>query len=118
MLTNTIRFLLHLWLRIPFGYICRVHHKDSHVTLLKDYWVVMTSGKTNQKLPITLLSHHFQNELALRMKAIGYDVDVFFEKDAYASVKPLDEIKIQAGAGRSEELLVDDRAKLLATKRG
>ena len=116
MLTTTIRFFLHLWLRIPFGYICRVHHKDSHMTLRKDYWVIMTSRKTSQTLPITLVSHHLQNEFALRMKAIGYDVDEFFDKNAYARVKPLDDIQIHTSAGRSEELLVDARANLRTTK--
>ena len=117
MLTNTIRFLLHLWIRIPFGYICRVHHKDSHMTLRKDYWVVMTNGKTSRTLPITLLSHHLQHEFALSMKKIGYDVDVFFDKNAYANVKPLDEINIKAHAGQSESLLVDERATIHTTKR-
>lgn len=86
------------------------------MTLRKDYWVIMTSGKTNQTLPITLVSHHLQNEFALRMKAIGYDVDAFFDKNAYARVKPLDDIQIQTNAGRSEEMLVDDRAKLQTTR--
>lgn len=87
------------------------------MTLRKDYWVIMTSRKTSQTLPITLVSHHLQNEFALRMKAIGYDVDAFFDKNAYARVKPLHDIQIQTDSSRSEDLLVNDRAKLLAKKR-
>lgn len=74
-----VRFFLNIWLKIPFGYICRVHHETSHMTLRKDYWVIVTSGKSTDALPITFVSHHLQHEFALRMKAIGYDVGTFFD---------------------------------------
>lgn len=46
MVTTIIRFFLNIWLKVPFGYICRVHHKDSYMTLRKDYWIIVTHGQT------------------------------------------------------------------------
>ena len=94
MLTAIIRFFLNIWLKVPFGYICRVHHNDSHMTLRKDYWIVVSRGKATDMLPITFVSHHLQNEFALRMKAIGYDVDAYFDKNAHAQVSPASDINI------------------------
>lgn len=79
MRTTIIRFFLNIWLRLPFGHICRIHHDKAHITLLKNYWVVVSDGASSDALPITVISPALQHELALRMKAIGYDVDAYFD---------------------------------------
>lgn len=101
MLTAIIRCFLKIWLKVPFGYICRVHHNDSHMTLRKDYWIVVSRGKATDMLPITFVSHHLQNEFALRMKAIGYDVDTYFDKNAHAQVSPASDINVRDLTTRS-----------------
>lgn len=108
MVTTIVRFFLKLWLKVPFGYICRVHHKDSYMTLRKDYWIIVTHGNTTDALPITFVSHHLQHEFALRMKAIGYDVDQYFDKNAHANVTPISEIHLHDLVGRVEPVLVED----------
>lgn len=79
-----VRLALAIWMRMPFGYICRVHHGTSHMTLRKDFWIIVSDGKTTDALPINTVSHHLQNEFALRMKAIGYDVDTYFDHNGDA----------------------------------
>lgn len=74
-----VRLALAIWMRLPFGHICRVHHGTSHMTLRKDFWIIVSDGNTTDALPINAVSHHLQNEFALRMKAIGYNVDAYFD---------------------------------------
>ena len=107
MVAAIIRFTLNLWLKVPFGYICRVYHNDSHMTLRKDYWIVVTRGNATDMLPITFVSHHLQNEFALRMKAIGYDVDAYFDKNAHAQVSPNSGINIRDLTTRAPSLAQD-----------
>lgn len=93
--TCIVRFVLRIWLKIPFGYICRVHHQDAYMTLHKNYWVHVVNGNSIDTLPINVVSHHLQNEFALRMKAIGYNVDEFFDHNAYAHVATDSAVAVQ-----------------------
>lgn len=108
MRTTIIRFFLNIWLKIPFGYICRVHHKDAHITLLKNYWVVMSRDGTSDALPITVISYTLQHELALRMKAIGYDVNAFFDYKPEAN----EDTEVSTSTSTSTSKTLNDAAVL------
>ncbi len=89
-----VRLALALWMRIPFGYICRVHHGAGHMTLRKDFWIIVSDGKTTDALPINTVSHHLQNEFALRMKAIGYNVDAYFDHNGDAQTLATADVRV------------------------
>ena len=85
--------VLNLWLRIPFGRICRVHQGASSMTLRKDFWIIVSDGVSFDTLPISAVSSFMQNELALRMRSVGYDINKYFDhlaaKEEVKTPKPL-----------------------------
>lgn len=112
MFSTLVHLALNLWLKVPFGYVCRIHHKDAHMTLRKDFWVVFTNGNTTDTLPVTVISHHLQHEFAMRMKDLGYHMDAFFDKHTHAPVAPSMDISLRDPSGRIEPYFAEEKPSL------
>jgi len=66
------RFVMRVWLVIPFGYICKFKYGELTVTLKKNLWLVISDGHSNDALPINLVSQELVDECEKQMMMRGY----------------------------------------------
>jgi len=68
------RVIMKLWTLIPFGYLCRFWYGSQRITLQKNGWIIVDSGKgtTTDALPITLVSQKLVDECIKQLNRRGY----------------------------------------------
>ncbi len=64
--------ILHFWSRIPFGNLCTVKQGACKMHLRKDLIVLVTNGRSQDALPVSLVSQQLVDAFYARMVLLGY----------------------------------------------
>jgi hypothetical protein len=65
---------LGVWLKVPFGTICKFQYGALTVTVKKNFWLIMDDGHSKDALPITFVSQELVTAVSAEMLRKGYSL--------------------------------------------